>query len=403
MNDDVVFEQKREAHEKWWENFWNKSWLMASTPGPKKGLEENDAFVVTRAYVLQRFVDAAAGRGRYPIKFNGSIFTVPSAENPGNADYRRWGPGYWWQNTRLPYLSMFASGDFDLLQPFFQMYTDTIFKTSLFRTQKYFGIDGAYYPECLYFWGSVFTSTYGWMPYQEREDKLQEGGWHKWEWVAGPELLFMMLDYFDYTHDEPFLIEKIIPVANAIIKFFNGYYQTDDQGKLYMFPSQALETWWQCTNPMPELAGLHAITKRLLVLPLDLVKKEDRLLWRLVQNKLPSLPLRDTPSGKALAPAEKFADKRNMENLELYAVFPFRQIALGNNHLEWGLNALKHQWDKGDFGWRQDDIFMAYLGLTNKAKTISLLGPGPFTRNPDFRFFGDLIMTGSRTRTMVAF
>ena len=32
--------------------------------------------IVTQGYVLQRFVSACAGRGAYPIKFNGSIFTM---------------------------------------------------------------------------------------------------------------------------------------------------------------------------------------------------------------------------------------------------------------------------------------------------------------------------------------
>ena len=32
--------------------------------------------MVTRGYILQRFVTASAGRGNSPIKFNGSIFTV---------------------------------------------------------------------------------------------------------------------------------------------------------------------------------------------------------------------------------------------------------------------------------------------------------------------------------------
>ena len=34
-----------------------------------------------------------------------------------------------------------------------------------------------------------------------------------------------------------------------------------------MHPSQALETWWNCTNPMPEVAGLQAVVERLLALP----------------------------------------------------------------------------------------------------------------------------------------
>ena len=62
--------------------------------------------------------------GAYPIKFNGSIFTVDSP--PLDPDYRRWGGPYWWQNTRLPYWPMLASGDFDLMQPMFRMYRESL-------------------------------------------------------------------------------------------------------------------------------------------------------------------------------------------------------------------------------------------------------------------------------------
>ncbi|HOY57489.1 MAG TPA: hypothetical protein PK640_05035 [Verrucomicrobiota bacterium] len=72
--------------------------------------------IVTRGYTLQRFLQACAGHGALPIKFNGSLFTV---EVPGQfePDYRQWGGCYWFQNTRLPYWPMLASGDFDLVQP----------------------------------------------------------------------------------------------------------------------------------------------------------------------------------------------------------------------------------------------------------------------------------------------
>jgi hypothetical protein len=248
------------------------------------------------------------------------------------------------------------------------MYAEDIFKVCQFRTKKYFGFEGAYFPECMNFWGSVFTATYGWTPYEQRDDKLQESGWHKWEWVSGPELVFMMMDYYDYTLDESFLKTKIMPVAKAVIKFFDNYYQTNKEGKLVMHPSMACETWWDCTNPMPEVAGLKSICMRLLALSKNLTTESDRQFWRSFQDKLPELPLRDTPSGTALAPAERFEDKRNVENPELYAVFPFRHIAVGNANPEWGENALKHRWDKGAFGWRQDDIFKTYLGLTDQAK-----------------------------------
>lgn len=108
---------------------------------------------------------------------------------------------------------------------------------------------------------------------------MQESGWHKWEWVAGPELVFMMLDYFDHTRDQEFLEGKIIPIANDIIRFFDHYYEVGENGKLVIHPSMACETWWDCANPMSEIAGLFGITKRLLALPEKLTKKEDRDFW----------------------------------------------------------------------------------------------------------------------------
>lgn len=69
-----------------------------------------------------------------------------------------------------------------------------------------------------------------------------------------------------------------------------------------------------------------------------------------------------------LAPAEIFENKRNSENHELYAVFPFRLVSLEKPNVKLGIEALNHRWDKGNSGWRQDDIFMAYLGLADQAK-----------------------------------
>jgi len=328
----------------------------------------DDADVVSHAYALQRFVNACAGRGRFPIKFNGSIFTVPHAGKPGDADYRRWGPGYWWQNTRLPYISMCASGDFDLMLPLFRMYAEELMPLFVYRTRLYMDHGGAFIPECIYFWGDVFTETYGWTPFEERDDKLQTSGWHKWEWVAGPELIFMMLDFYEHTLDEEFLARTLLPAAREILRFFDEHYETDEEGKLVMFPSQAVETWWDCTNPMPEVAGLRAVTDRLLALPEGLTGDDERAFWAAFKKKIPPLPLREKDGEQMLAPAARFENKRNIENPELYAVFPFRLIAVGKPRIELGKRALAERWDRGNFGWRQDDIFMAYLGLADEAR-----------------------------------
>jgi hypothetical protein len=339
--------------------------LVATNAG--EALRDEAAYV-SQMYHLQRFITACAGRGAYPIKFNGTLFTVPPGPIEADPDYRRWGPGYWWQNTRLPYISLCASGDFDLQRPLFRMYADELLPLCKYRTKLYLGHNGAYYPECIMFWGAVFSETYGWTPFEQRKDKLQESGWHKWEWVGGLELCWMMLDYYDHTLDREFLRRTALPFSREILTFFEQQYPTNAQGQLVMYPSQAVETWWHCTNAMPELAGCTAVTERLLALPTDLASVPDRGLWQRLRAKLPPLPLREVDGRKALAPAAFFADKSNIENPELYPVFPFRLFAFNRPNLDWAVTALEHRWDRGDSGWRQDGIFMAYLGLAEEAR-----------------------------------
>ena len=330
----------------------------------------DDAFVVSRAYALQRYIDACAGRGRYPIKFNGSIFTVPDEASWGDADYRRWGPGYWWQNTRLPYLSMCASGDFEMLWPLFRMYVEELSAVHLHRTRRYTGHGGLFIPECIYFWGGSFAATYGWTPLVDRgEDKLQESPWHKREWVSSLELAWMMLDYYEHTQEEAFLRDRLVPFATEVLRFFDEQFAPDSQGRLVMEPTQALETWWDTTNPMPEVAGLRALTARLLALPAASASQEDRAYWTAVAAKLPALPTTEVDGVEMLAPAARFENKSNVENPELYAVFPFRLVSFEKDNAPLGIAALDHRRDRGASGWRQDDLFMTHLGLAEQART----------------------------------
>jgi len=48
---------------------------------------------------------------------------------------------------------------------------------------------------------------------------------------------------------------------------------------------------------------------------------------------------------------------------------------------------LEHRWDKGSFGWRQDDIFMAYLGITDQAKEYLVKRSKTFDQGSRFPAF----------------
>ena len=107
---------------------------------------------------------ACGGRGNYPIKFNGSIFTVDAKFAGGpdfNADWRRWGDCFWWQNTRLPYFPMMARGDFDEVRTLFRYYEDAL-PLCEGRAKLYHGVKGAYFPEVMTIFGTYANLDYGW-------------------------------------------------------------------------------------------------------------------------------------------------------------------------------------------------------------------------------------------------
>jgi alpha-L-fucosidase 2 len=380
----VPAHKRRAAHEAWWRGFWSRSWLDIHDPA---GTDRGGADVA-RGYCLQRFINACGGRGGYPIKYNGSIFTVPHPGAPGDADYRRWGPGYWWQNTRLPYQSMCTSGDLDLVEPLLRVFVDHLLPFNKHRVKRYFGFDdAAYYPECVYFWGPVFTETYGDEPAETRSDKLQESGWHKWEWVGGLELVHLMQDLYDHTGDDDLLTGRLLPTALPVLRFFDRFYKTGPDGRLVMHPSQAVETWWECTNPMPEVAGMRAVVQRLLALPAAKLPSDSRRYLEELSRKIPELPTREEQGERMLAPAERYADKRNVECPELYAVYPFRLVSFEKPGAELGVRALHSRLDRGPFGWRQEDLFMAYLGLAEEAREYVVQRARAWDKNMRFPAF----------------
>ena len=122
-----------------------------------------------------------------------------------------------------------------------------------------------------------------------------------------------------------------MPLAIEITTFFNEHWPRNEQGKIHMQPAQVLETWWDATNPMPEVAGLHAVLPRLIALPVD---DEQKATWRDMLAALPPIPTREVQGQTILAPAERFAVRKNMENGEMYATFPYRLYTLMQDEKE---------------------------------------------------------------------
>jgi len=329
-----------------------------------------------RGYRLSRYLVACCERGAFPIKFNGGLFTTDWPEIPGksgpadpvkpDADYRRWGGAYWFQNTRLPYWAILGAGDFDMVQPLFTMYREAL-PLAEARCQRWYGHGGAFFIETMYFWGSLVNEHYDYgslretMPYGHIECQYL-----RTYFQGGIELLALGLEFQRAHPDAAFVTRDLLPLARAVLRFYHEHTPRGDRGRLLFTPAQSLETYqYDVIDPLPEIAGLRTILPALLALPQpDAV---DRAAWSLLLSLVPEIPLRD---GR-LRPARVYQEGivQNCENPELYAVFPYRHAAVGGDAalLAAGRSAFAARLHPGACGWQQCAVQAAILGLTDEA------------------------------------
>jgi hypothetical protein len=390
-----------EKHRAWWAGFWERSWIVTSDrtlpaearekfkgePSAAGMREEEDgAALVAQSYNVFRFLMACQSRGRVQTKFNGGLFTQQLRVGPDpkrrrtqavvqpdgtlltHEDDRLWGRRFTYQNQRLLYWPLLASGDFDLMKPFFDYYSDLLPMRKAI-TKAWFGHDGAYYRENIEPTGAERDCGENGKPLKVKPgENTGKGYYHSFYFTSGLETTAMMLDYVNFTGDAAFRDKVLVPFAREVLLFFDKHYPRDADGKLRLDPAMVLETWWIAVNPAPDIAGLRFCLDELLVMRAG--SPEDQARWRKFRAEVPEVFLQSIEGRPAIAPAEKWDKKVNSENGELYPVFPFRcfGLALGTGDLvAW---TMKHRVCKNAFGcrcWTQDQIHWACAGDATEA------------------------------------
>lgn len=347
----------KNRHIDYWRSVWKKSYIYASgTASAQK---------MTEGYIYQRYMNLCAGKGQYPIKFNGSIFTCqpsPHFKNE-NYDYRNWGGYYWLQNTRLIYWSMLFSGDYETMLPFFHLYIDNL-SLAKFRTKEYFNHEGAFYPETMSIFAAYADCNYGWSR-DGKHKSLIDNNYIRWYYCGALEVAYMMLRYCDFTNDDSFL-QKCIPFIRETLLFYKAHFPTES-GVMVIKPTASLETWQDCINDTPTIIGLGAICEW--IKNHDSVSSELCELCDNILNRLPDVPLEKRRNKTIIAPCEKKLDthKLNCENPELYSVFPFEYYRVGKDGLQIVINTYKSRQEKASNGWQQHAVQAAKLGLKKDA------------------------------------
>jgi hypothetical protein len=373
----ILLKKAQAAHQQWWQDFWNRSWVhVGGTP---------EATNVSRGYVMQRYMMAASSRGALPVKFNGGLFTVGhdiAGTQNSNAknhrpDFREWGNSYWNQNNRLLYWPLLATGDFDLLRPWFDLYLNAL-PMARDRAQIYYHHDGAFFAETMLFWGLPNLNDFGW----DNPTTEIKSEWQRYHIQGSLEVILQMLDQYDALQDEDFARKKIVPFADAIVTFYGQHWPRDEKGKIKISPSQSLETYQQdAVNPTPDIAGLNAVIPRLLALPEGFATQAQRLAWEKTLHELPAIPTGTTAHGKLadegegdangttiILPAEKYGKTKNSENPECYVAFPYRLYGVGKPNLTLARDTFAARRFPQDVCWGQDGPQAAVLGVTAVAQ-----------------------------------
>ena len=384
----------------WWSNFWERSWIIAtdntlpeqareklngeaSASGTRE--EKDGAALTSQSYNVFRFLMACQSRGTVQTKFNGGLFTqqlklkeqdkknrsnmVQQADSSWltNEDDRLWGRRYTFQNQRLLYWPLLASGDFDLMKPFFNYYSNLLEMRKAI-TKAWFGHDGAYYRENIEPTGAEQDCDNGGRPPKTKPGEKYVGWYHDYYFTSGLEILAMMCDNVNYSGNVSFRDNVLVPFAREVLLFFDKHYLRGPDGKLRLDPAQVVETWWIAVNPSPDVAGLRFCLNELLNMKAGTT--EDQTRWHKFFSEIPEISLQTIEGRKAIAPAEKWEKKQNAENGELYPVFPFRCFGLGNGTsdiVDW---TMKYRSLKDAFGsacWTQDQIDWAYTGNATEA------------------------------------
>ncbi len=390
------------AHQAYWREFWNRSHVFVSRCGggtfnldqcrftqfPQgskayEGHKEIDpqlnAFQISQRYALERFCQAAASRGAVPPPYNGSIFTMDMPAgvlgfnapkpHPVSPDGRDWAVlSFMWQNTRHPYWSMPARGDYDTLTPGMRFVRGGL-EIGRDRCRKIFGLEGAFIMEASW-WHNVGVFNWEGVPAHLRYHQL-----------ATIELPALMAETYEHTRDRKFLDEILLPCADAGIEYYaHRFTKRGADGKMLMEGVGCAETYQGVTNPCTEIGCLKYLLTKLLSFEIDDARRSK---WSKLLAAMPEVPTRRIRGLDLLAVGEFYdAGREICESPELYSIYPFRQVWLGKPALlanarqsfhvrNLSLDGTDDKQAVETGGWQSAPVQAAYLGLAREAARLA--------------------------------
>lgn len=177
-----TIQQQREFHLQWWRKFWAQSFVH---------LEDD---YIENIYYLRRYLMASSSRGKFPVVFNGGLWTW-------NHDVRNWVTPHHW-NTQQQYWGLCPQNDCELMLPYLNTYFELMAKGEEHARLR--GVnDAILWSEAHDFFGS--------MTFWDRGDMLNN-------FTPASQIAGLFWEYYEFTGDKDFLTEKAYPQQNFICR-----------------------------------------------------------------------------------------------------------------------------------------------------------------------------------------
>ncbi|MBS2212663.1 hypothetical protein KEM09_14690 [Carboxylicivirga mesophila] len=321
----VGVDQDKQAHQNWWKSFWDKSFVHI----------DEDYF--ENIYYLRRYLMGSSSRGKYPVVFNGGLWTW-------NHDVRNWVTPHHW-NTQQQYWGLAAQNDCELMLP----YVDTYFRL-MPQAEKHAKRRGA---DNAVLWSEAHD-FFGNMAFWNRGDMINN-------FTPASQIAGFFWQYFQYTCDTTFLEQKAYPFLKKTAEFYVETLQWDaSKQEFFIFPSQPYES--PRTNEVKNsitdrnmmLSVMSACIESAGILKVDADKVKG---WEHIINHLWPIPFREepgvgevmqlgyNPDGSIYPAQEEYGSWTNHFSANTSLVFPANQIGIedkGSREYNAAVNVVKH-------------------------------------------------------------
>ncbi|RZL98833.1 MAG: hypothetical protein EOO88_60205, partial [Pedobacter sp.] len=344
----------------WWKSYWERSYIRIN------GKQDNEAWQVGRNYQLFRYMLGCNAFGKYPTKFNGGLFTYDPVYTDSTLtftpDFRNWGGGtHTAQNQRLVYWPMLRSGDFEMMKPQFDFYTQML-RNAEIRTEFYWNHKGASFTEQIENFGLPNPAEYGWKRPADYDKGMEYNAWLEYQWDTVFEFCMMMMEQERYAGKN---IATYIPFIESCLTFFDEHYQYlakkrgskafDANGHLVLYPGSSAETYKMAYNATSTVAALKSVLERLLALPKGYLKDDKRAEWEKMLTRIPPISFGEINGKTTISPAKLWERINNTETPQLYPVYPWGIYGVGKPGLDTAINTYKYDPDALKFrshvGW----------------------------------------------------